>query len=148
MVARGIFYNFKGELYAFKMKNSKFCTLVLCIFLFGSTSIYAQQISSEPQTVKRTATLKIDKSNIKVQRHTVMSRFDSELASSEEERMQLKQQRVADTEWKLSVLDTLNVSERKKRKLLRDLKYSPYSERLHKAILVDTEFEDTSSNNR
>ena len=75
-----------------------------------------------------------------------MSRFDSEIASSEEVRMKKKQARIADTELKLSILDTLDISERRRKTLLRDLKYTPFSNRLNKATLVDTKFEDTSEN--
>ena len=60
--------------------------------------------------------------------------------------MEKKQERIADTEMKLRILDTLDISNRKKRKLLLDLKYSPFSDRLNKATVVDTEFEDTSNN--
>ncbi|MEP3210074.1 MAG: hypothetical protein ABJN95_12825 [Maribacter sp.] len=128
------------------MKISRILTLGLCAFLMGTASILAQQTVSKPATVKKIATLKIDKSNVKVQRHTVMSRFDSEIASSEEERLKKRQQRIAETERKLSILDTLDISERKRKMLLRDLKYNPFSNRLNKATYVGTEFEDTSDN--
>lgn len=128
------------------MKISRILTLGLCAFLMGTATILAQQTVSKPATVKKIATLKIDKSNVKVQRHTVMSRFDSEIASSEEERLKKRQQRIAETERKLSILDTLDISERKRKMLLRDLKYNPFSNRLNKATYVGTEFEDTSDN--
>lgn len=126
------------------MKISRIWTLSLCAFLFGITTVVAQQITTQPATVKKTATLKIDKSNVSVQRHTVMSRFEPEIASSEEERMKKRQERIAETERKLSILDTLDISERKRKMLLRDLKYNPFSDRLNKATYVGTEFEDTS----
>lgn len=121
-------------------------TLGLFAFLIGSASMLAQQTVSKPATVKKIATLKIDKSKVKVQRHTVMSRFDTEIASSEEERLKKRQERIAETERKLSILDTLDISERKRKMLLRDLKYNPFSNRLNKATYVGTEFEDTSEN--
>lgn len=127
------------------MKNSISLALFLSALIFGSTSIFAQQNDSAPITVKKTVTLKVDKSKVKVQRHTVMSRFDSEIASSEKERMDKRQKRIADTEYKLRVLDTLDISERKRRLLLRDLKYTPYSNRLNKAVIVDTKLEDDDS---
>jgi len=83
---------------------------------------------------------------VKVQRHTVMSRFEPEIASSEKERLEKRKNRIAETERKLSILDTLNISERRRKALLRDLKYSPFSNRLNKATLVDTKFEETSDN--
>lgn len=128
------------------MKISRILTLGLCAFLLGTASMLAQQTVSKPATVKKIATLKIDKSKVKVQRHTVMSRFDTEIASSEEERLKKRQERIAETERKLSILDTLDISERKRKMLLRDLKYNPFSNRLNKATYAGTEFEDTSDN--
>ena len=116
------------------------------IFLLGSQSIWGQQEVTVPTTVKKNTSLTIDKSNVKVKRHTVMSRFDMDIASSEEERMKKKQARIADAEYKLSVIDTLDISERKRKMLLHDLKHNPFSDRLIKATLADTKFEDTSSN--
>lgn len=128
------------------MKTSRILTLALCAFLFGSVSIFAQQDITKPATVKKTTSLKIDKSKVKVKRHTVMSRFDSEIASSEKERLKKKQNRIAETERKLSILDTLDISKRRRKMLLRDLKYTPFSNRLNKATLVDTKFEETTEN--
>lgn len=124
------------------MKISKIMTAGLCVFLLGSASLIAQQDITKPRTAK----LKVDKSKVKVQRHTVMSRFDEDLASSEEERLKKRFERIADTEKKLSILDTLDISQRRKKMLLRDLKYAPYSTRLNKATLVDTKFEDVTNN--
>ena len=128
------------------MKTSRIWTLGLCAFLFASVSIYGQQSDTKPTTVKKTATLKIDKSNVKVQRHTVMSRFEPEIASSEEERLTKRHNRISETERKLSILDTLDISERKRKALLLDLKYTPFSNRLNKATVVDTKFEETTEN--
>ncbi len=147
MAVSTIICTFKVELYAFcKMKKRKFLAFGLCVLFGGTASIMAQEIASQPTTVKKTPTLTIDKSNIKVKRHTVMERFEPDFVVTADERMDKKQQRVADTERKLKIIDTLNVSDRKKRKLLLDLKYAPYSDRLQNATLVDTKFEDTSDN--
>lgn len=128
------------------MKNSCKLALGLCVFVFGTVTALAQQSVTKPTTDHKITTLKVDKSNVKVQRHTVMSRFEPAIASSEEERMKRKQERIADTEYKLSVLDTLDISDRRKRLLLLDLKYTPYSKRLNKAVLVKNEYEETSNN--
>lgn len=128
------------------MKTIRIYTLTLCVFIFASTSAFGQQEITKPTTAKKTATLKIDKSKVKVKRHTVMSRFDSEIASSEKERLNKRQDRIAETERKLSILDTLDISERRRKMLLRDLKYTPFSNRLNKATLVDTKFEETTDN--
>jgi len=148
-MANSLFFgNFKVDtLFENIMKISRIWTLGLCAFLFGTASVMAQQETSKPETVKRTATLKIDKSKVSVQRHTVMSKFDTEIASSEEDRMEKRQNRIAETERKLSILDTLDISERKRKALLRDLKYTPYTNRLNKATLADTKFEEETSDN-
>ncbi|TMM57266.1 hypothetical protein FEE95_12325 [Maribacter algarum] len=128
------------------MKTSRIWTLSLCAFFFASASIYGQQSISEPATVKKTVSLKIDKSNVKVQRHTVMSRFEPEIASTEEKRLEKRHNRIAETERKLSIIDTLDISKRRKKALLRDLEYTPFSDRLNKATLVDTKFEESTEN--
>jgi hypothetical protein len=127
------------------MKNSISLALSLCFFLFCSVSIFAQDNDSTSTINKKKVTLKVDKSKVKVQRHTVMSRFEPEIASTEQARMEKRQKRIAETEYKLRVLDTLDISERKRRMLLRDLKYTPYSNRLNKAVIVDTKLEDDDS---
>lgn len=129
------------------MKTSLFSMLSLFAFLIGTTSTVAQETISKPATVKKTKTVTIDKSNVKVQRHTVMSKFEPEIASSEENRMEKRQTRIAETERKLSILDTLDISNRKRKALLRDLEYTPFSDRLNKATIVDTKFEETTDNN-
>ena len=127
------------------MKNSISLALSLCFFLFCSVSIFAQDNDSTSTINKKKVTLKVDKSKVKVQRHTVMSRFEPEIASTEQARMEKRQKRIAETEYKLRVLDTLDISERKRRMLLRDLRYTPYSNRLNKAVIVDTKLEDDDS---
>ena len=112
---------------------------------FCSVSIFAQDNDSTSTINKKKVTLKVDKSKVKVQRHTVMSRFEPEIASTEQARMEKRQKRIAETEYKLRVLDTLDISERKRRMLLRDLRYTPYSNRLNKAVIVDTKLEDDDS---
>lgn len=70
-----------------------------------------------------------------------MERFEPELIISVQKRAEMKRERISDAEYTLSVLDTMKISNRKRRLLLRDLKYNPVSERLNKFI-VDTKFEE------
>jgi hypothetical protein len=131
------------------MRIKQIWILSLSAFLFTAVFSFGQETKSKAVTVKKTETLKIDKSNVKVQRHTVMSRFDTEIASSEEERMSKRQERIADTEQKLSILDTLDISNRKRKALLKDLKYTPYSTRLNKATVVTKyESEEETTENK
>lgn len=118
------------------MKNSKFLFCSICIFLYGTTQILAQ----EPSTT-------LVDNNIKVQKYTVMEQFEPDLVVPANQRIVMKNQRAADIQRKRAILDTLDISDRKKRRLLRDLKNSPFSTRLHKATLVDTEFQDETENN-
>lgn len=75
-----------------------------------------------------------------------MEKFEPEMVISVEGRTQMKEVRLAEIERGKNIIDTLNISERKKRKLLGDLYWSPYSDRLEKNIpdikIVDTKFEE------
>lgn len=75
-----------------------------------------------------------------------MSRFEPEIASTEEKRLEKRNNRIAETERKLRIIDTLDISKRRKKALLRDLEYTPFSNRLNKATLVDTKFEESTEN--
>lgn len=75
-----------------------------------------------------------------------MEKFEPEMVISIEGRTQMKEERLAEIERGKHIIDTLDVSQRKKRKLLGDLYWSPYSDRLEKNItdtkIVDTKFEE------
>lgn len=101
----------------------------------------AMQISAQEPTIK------VDNIATKIQKYTMMEQFAPDLVVSANQRLAMKNQRIADTQRKLAILDTLDISDRKKRRLLRDLKNSPFSERLEKAIIVHTEFQDETENN-
>ena len=118
------------------MKNSKILFFSLGMLFYGTTQILAQEPS-----------LEVDKRDVKVQKHTMMEQFEPDLVVSANQRMAMKNQRAADINHKRAILDTLHISDRKKRRLLRDLKNSPFSERLDKAFIVNTEFQDATENN-
>ena len=85
---------------------------------------------------------KAEKKQLKVQRHTVMERFEPEMVLSAEDRLQLKEDRIIHLIATKELLDTLNISKRKRRRLMRDLKRSPiFSERLNK-VIAETKFEE------
>ncbi|MGI9552772.1 MAG: hypothetical protein ACR2MT_16325 [Aurantibacter sp.] len=52
------------------------------------------------------------------------------------------EQRKAEIKRTRAILDTLDISERKRKRLLRDLYKNGISDRLSKALLVETKFED------
>lgn len=60
--------------------------------------------------------------------HTLMGRYAPELVLSPEERQQLKWERRETVSYREAVIDTLPVSKRVKRKLLRELYSSPFTE--------------------
>ncbi|WP_158657197.1 hypothetical protein [Maribacter cobaltidurans] len=84
---------------------------------------------------------------ILVQKHTIMDQFAPELVTPVSERLELKQQRIAHQRNTRKILDTLDISERKRRRLLKELQRSPFSERLDKIIMAETHFEDSAIKN-
>ncbi len=105
--------------------------MTLCLLLLGICTALGQTTAKNPE-----------KKQIKVQKHTVMERFDPELVIPVEDRIQLKKDRIVEFRRTKELLDTLSISKRKKRKLMRDLKRSPiFTERLNK-VIADNTFED------
>ncbi len=79
--------------------------------------------------------------DFEIQKHTLMERFEPEYVVSAQNRAEMKRKRIANAEYTLNILDTIQISNRKRKQLLRDLKYNPFSDRLNKFI-VDSKFED------
>ena len=119
------------------MKISKTSAFALCFFIIGTTQIIAQQSAT-----------KVNPKDVHIQKHTMMEQFEPELVISANQRLVMKNQHAAEIRLKRSILDTLTISNRKKRRLLRDLKNSPFSQRLERATLVDTKFQDETDNNK
>lgn len=65
----------------------------------------------------------------------LMYKFEPNFLSAEE-------QRKKDIKFARAIIDTLTISERKRRRLLKDLYKNGVSERLSKTWLVDTKFDD------
>lgn len=87
-----------------------------------------------------TTQLSAQNTEIKVQKYTVMERFEPNLVVSVEDRIQLKKDRIVETSRTKELLDTLDISNRKRRKLLKDLQLSPFSNRLSK-VVAEAKFE-------
>lgn len=116
------------------MKNLLRWGAYLCIFLFVVPDLAAQEVV-------------ISQKEIKVKKRTIMHQFEPDLVMSAENRLAIKKKRKEETQRKLMMIDTMNISERKRRKLLKDLVQTPYSTRLAKATaIVDTKFEDDEAN--
>lgn len=66
--------------------------------------------------------------NVVIKRHTIMGQFAPDLVLSAEERQQLKWERRETVSYREAVIDSLPVSRRIKRKLLKELYYTPFTE--------------------
>lgn len=98
-----------------------FCTGVL---LICTTSVQAQQTEE-----KKLAPLSEEEEG------PLMFKFEPDfLTSIEIRREEIKRTR--------AIIDTLNISDRKRRRLLRDLYKNGISERLSRAMVAQTKFED------
>ncbi|MGB5553761.1 MAG: hypothetical protein WBM83_03815 [Flavobacteriaceae bacterium] len=111
------------------MKKLAYLILICTSFLLGTT--------------KSTAQNKVAKKEVKVQKHTLLERFEPEIVLTAEERVQLKEDRLATVERTEHFLDTLDISDRKRKRLMRDLKRSPiFTERLSKVIAENNFVDD------
>ncbi|NAS13645.1 hypothetical protein [Poritiphilus flavus] len=104
-----------------------------CAFFFcmAFQAVNAQQ--RDPNTT--------DDKSLKVKKRTVMERYEPEMILSVEKRVELKKQRLATIKKRRQIIDTLDISERKKRRLLKELYQSPSSEKWDK-LIADIEFEE------
>ncbi|MFK5974591.1 MAG: hypothetical protein QM485_15095 [Flavobacteriaceae bacterium] len=84
--------------------------------------------------------LSAQNTEIKVQKYTLIERFEPNFVVSMEDRIQLKKGRIAETSRTKELLDSLHISKRKRRKLLKDLRLSPFSNRLAK-VIAEAKFE-------
>jgi len=110
------------------MKKGKFLFPAVLCFPLAIWSINAQKASAQ-DTPQITANI------IEEEEGPLLTKFEPGFQESNEERM-------AEIRRKRSILDTLDISERKRRRLLRDLYKNKDTERLTKILLADTEFED------
>lgn len=102
-----------------------------CAFAIGGCmTAFAQQ-----------AQLQAEKPDLKVSKRTLMEQYEPDLVISVDERLRLKRARMARVKERKEIIDTLDISERKKRRLLKELYRTPFSDEWEK-VLADTEFED------
>ncbi len=112
-----------------EMRITKKVALGLLLFMFGAFQVAAQETKPEK------------KKEVEVQRHTVMEQFASEIMPTAEERKQKKIAHLAEIEKLKKALDTMDISRRKKRKILADLVNKPYSDRVNQAM-AEISFDD------
>lgn len=122
-------------LYDIKMKKISLWILgsVFCVaFSFG---VSAQEIV--PHSENKT---------FKVQKHTVMEQYEPAMVLSVDERVRLKKERLVTIKRRRGILDTLDISDRRRQRLLKELIRNPFSDRLNRAV-ADIEFiEDQAQN--
>ena len=78
---------------------------------------------------------------LKVEKWTVLEKYEPDMILSAKDRMDMKKKRIVETKIRRDFLDTLDIPDRKRKKLLKDLYKNPFSERLLKT-LADAKFGD------
>ncbi|MDB4292868.1 hypothetical protein N9954_05620 [Maribacter sp.] len=114
------------------MRTSKIKVLGLAIVLLAAVQVSAQDSPVKSDKKER---------EVDVQRHTVMEQFASEDMFTLEVRKNKRLAHLAEIEKLKKALDTMDISPRKKRKILSDLINKPYSDRVNQA-LAEINFED------
>jgi len=123
------------------MKTFKIWAVALCFI--GAGILSAQETNNEEKIELQNKKHKEESiNNIEIAKHSEMSKFEPDYVASPEERVEQKKQRIVEAYRQKSILDTLDISDRKRKKLIRDLSDSPFSDRLSKAVIVETKFED------
>lgn len=116
------------------MKNLFKAIVCICLFLFLAPNLTAQEVV-------------ISQKELKVKKHPLMTNFEPGLVTSAEDRLAIKRLRKEETERKLAMLDTMDISKRKRRRLLKELLLRPYSTRLSEATAItEVKFEDDEEN--
>ena len=108
------------------MKKSILGVVGLLILLLGPAQMSAQKYDAE---------------KIEVKKHTVMELYEPDLVLSVDTRRQLKVERRNTIARRKSILDTLDISERRRQRLRKLLLKNPFSVQLNKAM-AEIEFED------
>jgi hypothetical protein len=87
------------------------------------------------------------KPKIKVQKRTLLNQFESDYVLSVSERIALKQSRIAHQYRTKKIWDTMQLSDRKRKRLIKELKRNPFSERIIETIAPEVRPEKRSKEN-
>ena len=117
------------------MKKIIYLTMTSLICQLGSTQLIAQ----DPVPG-------VKSQNLKVQKYTVMEQYEPELVLSVDERVRLKKERLATIKQRRGILDTLDISERRRERLLKAFLKNPFSDKLNKAVAHIEFIEDEVDN--
>lgn len=102
------------------MKKNTLLGCVTAYLFLGITSLYAQDSTKVISKMKT---------------RTLLTQFESDFVLTVSERIALKQSRIAYQYRTREILNTLNLSDRKRNKLIEELKRNPFSNRIQ-AILA------------
>ena len=107
-----------------------YSAVIVLVMVFFLMDGYAQSKGSDTLGKK-----------LKVEKWTVLEKYEPDMILSADDRMALKKKRIVEARRRKDILDTLDISDRKRKKLMRDLYKNPFSDRLMKT-LADTKFEE------
>ena len=80
---------------------------------------------------------------IKVKKRTILEMYEPGLVLPAEERLQLKKDHLAQLKERKEIIDTMNISTRKRKQLLKELYRSPFDDKWNKVITtIQTEEEE------
>lgn len=85
---------------------------------------------------------------IKVQKRTLMDKFESDYVLPVSERKALKENRISYQRNTKQILDTLDLSDRKRKKLIRELKRNPFSLKIKETITADVKIQEIPTNKK
>lgn len=122
--------SFITEHYYLQMKNNNQRTvLALMVLACGIFSMSGQEAAKKEVTVEK---------------YTLMGQFEPDYVLPVDQRIKLKKNRITHQRQTKKILDTLDISDRKRRRLIRELKRSPFSEKVQNVITAETQFEDSA----
>lgn len=115
------------------MKRATLFRGVICVLTLGSIQLLgAQEVKLN------------EKKEVKVVKRTVMEQYEPGMILTANDRIRLKKERNALLQKRRSIIDTLDISERRKRSLLKELYSTPYSHKWDK-VIADLELEDNDA---
>tara|TARA_R110000744_G_scaffold50230_1_gene108779 strand:+ start:457 stop:798 length:342 start_codon:yes stop_codon:yes gene_type:complete len=79
-----------------------------------------------------------DSINAKINKRTLLNQFESDYVLSVSERIALKQSRIAFQYRTREILDSLDISDKKRKRLIEELKRNPFSEKIQTVIASET----------
>ncbi len=112
-----------------KMNRLAGAGMVFLGILLGSHSVVAQEVSN------------LSNKEIKVKKKTVMEQYEPGMILTVDDRIKLKEERIATIRMRREIIDTLDISDRKRRRLLKELYETPHSDHWEK-LLTDIVFEE------